>query len=601
MSTPFSRRDFLKSVAIAAMGSGICKGVSAKEGEPEPCIHEATMNRRLGSPLSELVNRWDTVVVGSGYGGAVIAARLAGGGSLCVLERGKEWTLGSFPDTFSSVLGSVRTSRNPLGLFDYCFSPEMDVLVGSGLGGTSLINSNVVISPDRSLFREAEWPEALRREDELNALFGAMNVVKTMLRVKRTAPFNLNKQRVHRQIVEMLQNENPKPSYEELDLAVNFSKINNTQNEFGVFQHRCTFCGDCNIGCNLRAKNTLDMNYLPLAVSRGAKLFTQVEGDALERDPAGGWWVHFVTYGDNGTEQSLNRIHANTVFLCAGSLGSTQILLRSQERRLGNSFSEHLGKHFSANGDTVGLNYNLDYQTNSLGVGLDSSFPADYRVGPTITGAADYRPTSAPIDRYMIQDGVFPSALVSLLKIAVIPLAKKPLDWNKWDRILLDLNGTDIKGALNHSLLYLASGHDSAGGELRLNSSGNIEVRWPEVYDEAIFKTIADQMKQHTAISGGAYVENPGHLLGARGHFATVHPLGGCRMGESSGEGVVNYKGQVFRGEGAPPNAVYDDLYVADGSIIPRALGVNPLLTIAALAERIAWHYLQCVKSEPCY
>lgn len=572
MYPKLSRRAFLKSVALATMASGISKPVYSAFRQPS----------RLSSPLSSLQDVWDTVIVGSGYGGAVLAARLAGYGNLCVLERGKEWVPGGFPNTPVSLLDALKTSRNPLGLFDYRLNSEMDVVVGSGLGGTSLINSNVVTSPDKAVFMEKEWPTQLQSEHALEALFRSMNTVRTMLKVEQSEPFQLKKQQVHRESIQLLQNETLKPTYQPLDLAINFTKTNQTDNEFGVFQHQCTFCGDCNTGCNIRAKNTLDVNYLPLAVAKGAKIFTEVDVDVLEKDSSDLWRVYFKPTG---------FIRAKTVFLCAGTLGSTQILLRSQKRGLSGRFSEQLGQHFSANGDTLGINYNLDYQTNALGVGQTHSFPADYQAGPTITCTADYRPTSTASHRFLIQDGVFPSALVDLLRLAVMPLAKKPLDWEKWDRVLLDLKGKNIQGALNHSMLYLASGHDSARGKLRLDSENNIEVHWPDVGQEPVFKNIATQMEQLAKASGGSYVKNPSHLVGAKGHFITVHPLGGCRLGDTALQGVVNYKGQVFDGGSRDPTAIHPGLYVADGSIIPRALGVNPLLTIAALAERIAEHY----------
>lgn len=572
MYPKLSRRAFLKSVALATVASGISKPVYSAFRQPS----------RLSSPLSSLQEVWDTVIVGSGYGGAVLAARLAGYGSLCVLERGKEWVPGGFPNTPASLLDALKTARNPLGLFDYRLNSEMDVVVGSGLGGTSLINSNVVTSPDKAVFMEKEWPTQLQSEHALEALFRSMNTVRTMLKVEQSEPFQLKKQQVHRESIQLLQNETLKPTYQPLDLAINFTKINQTDNEFGVFQHRCTFCGDCNTGCNIRAKNTLDVNYLPLAVAKGAKIFTEVDVDVLEKDSSGLWRVYFKPTG---------FIRAKTVFLCAGTLGSTQILLRSQKRGLCGRFSEQLGQHFSANGDTLGVNYNLDWETNALGVGQAHSFPADYQAGPTITCTADYRPTSIASHRFLIQDGVFPSALVDLLRLAVMPLAKKPLDWEKWDRVLLDLKGKNMQGALNHSMLYLASGHDSARGKLRLDSENNIEVHWPDVDQESVFKNIAAQMEQLAKASGGSYVKNPSHLVGAKGHFITVHPLGGCRLGDTALQGVVNYKGQVFDGGSRDPTAIHPGLYVADGSIIPRALGVNPLLTIAALAERIAEHY----------
>src|SRR3974377_1563398 len=108
---------------------------------------------------------YDFVVVGSGYGGAITAARLATANlnpkpSVCILERGREWTPGSFPDTVEGVLGALRSDINPLGLYEFLNYPDISVIKGSGLGGTSLINANVAIIPDREVFEQFHWPQA---------------------------------------------------------------------------------------------------------------------------------------------------------------------------------------------------------------------------------------------------------------------------------------------------------------------------------------------------------------------------------------------------------------------------------------------------------
>ena len=107
---------------------------------------------------------YDIVVIGSGYGGAVTAARLATAQwpnprpTLCILERGKEWLPGQFPDRLDKALAENRNSLQPLGLYDFRFGPDIGVIAGSGLAGTSLVNANAVIQPDREVFDNAQWP-----------------------------------------------------------------------------------------------------------------------------------------------------------------------------------------------------------------------------------------------------------------------------------------------------------------------------------------------------------------------------------------------------------------------------------------------------------
>ena len=113
-----------------------------------------------------LANRWedrlpggyDVVIIGSGYGGAITAARLAGAQwpgakpSICVLERGREWLPGQFPDNLQDGAGALRSALNPLGLYDFRIGPDIGAWMASGLGGTSLINANVAIEPDAEVF-----------------------------------------------------------------------------------------------------------------------------------------------------------------------------------------------------------------------------------------------------------------------------------------------------------------------------------------------------------------------------------------------------------------------------------------------------------------
>src|SRR6476469_7759630 len=120
----------------------------------------------LSTPWNQRAKRYDFVVIGSGYGGAITAARLATANlnpkpSICILERGKEWEPGTFPETTADVVGATRLPGNPLGLYELLNYPDISVIKASGLGGTSLINANVAIRPDREVFEQFHWPSAI--------------------------------------------------------------------------------------------------------------------------------------------------------------------------------------------------------------------------------------------------------------------------------------------------------------------------------------------------------------------------------------------------------------------------------------------------------
>src|SRR5215471_6167881 len=124
----------------------------------------------LSTPWEQRKTNYDFVVIGSGYGGAIAAARLAGANlnpkpSVCILERGKERQPGEYPETLAGVVGEARSSANPLGLFELLTHPDISVMKASGLGGTSLINANVAIEPDQEVFEQFHWPTAITLND----------------------------------------------------------------------------------------------------------------------------------------------------------------------------------------------------------------------------------------------------------------------------------------------------------------------------------------------------------------------------------------------------------------------------------------------------
>ena len=140
----------------------------------------------------------------------------------------------------------------------------------------------------------------------------------------------------------------------------------------------------------------------------------------------------------------------------------------------------------------------------------------------------------------------------------------------------------NANGALNHSMAFLVMAIDDSGGKMSLRKN-EIRIKWKDVAKQDIFKHINQALRGHAQTSKANFVRNFSWLI--RGQVTTVHPLGGCPMGQNAEKGVVDGLGRVFSGNG---NKVHDNLYVADGSIVPGAIGVNPFLTISALAEWIA-------------
>lgn len=552
-----------------------------------------------------LPDGYDVVVIGSGYGGAVTAARLATANwngqtpIVCILERGKEWLPGQFPDNLPDGVHAVRSPVNPLGLHDIRFGLDISVWQGSGLGGTSLINANVAIEPDPEVFDAASWPEAIRQFRDSGELHACFDRVRATL---SAGPHPLGRELSKVKALERGRQGVAGTDFDLADIAVNF-EIDGL-NRWGVRQQPCINGGDCVTGCNVGAKNTLDTNYLAIAKSGGAHIFPQVEVERIEKNNGGGYLVHCIRREiEPPSSTGVTILAKRAVVLSAGSPGSAVILLRSQERGL--ELPDTLGSRFSGNGDFFGVAYNGDARTDALGWGAYPDSTRAQRIqpgpgptlhpGPTIVARIKSNVHQPLGDRITIQDLSFPLTYVDAARSTFAVLIGRdtdPFDFfdnlQESDRRRRDLFALDPaleKGALNHTLLYLIMGHDDAGGRIELDSNtGQARIRWPGAGDQEVFRQASRLMLEHAAKLGATYIENPVWAVAPMRTLITVHPLGGCPMGETHLTGVVNDAGEVYDRQGN----VYDGLCVADASIVPTALGVNPFLTISAMAERIA-------------
>ena len=545
--------------------------------------------QQLSTSSDVLGSEYQTVVIGSGYGSAITAARLAERGMpVCVLERGKEWHPGDFPDTLRGLGGAARTKGNPLGYVDYYFCDGIDVLKGSGLGGTSLINANVALRPDADLFDDPRWPKVYQDLASSGAIWQYYQKAEQMLRINpHPKALELGKVKALMKVGEPLQDKKFWPA----PLAVNFDV--DGPNHVGVDQKPCTGCNDCITGCNVGAKNTLNMNYLPYAKQKGAEIFTQIEVLYLQKK-AGGYVVHYrkntaEKYGDP------QQLRAKRVILSGGAIGSTEILMRSVANG-GLSASRELGSGFTGNGDFLGMTYNAHERTDVLGFGNHPDSPrAAVAPGPTITALLQYDRSKPLKERITVADFcVFPSGLVDFFRMTLPGLAGvlgKDTRHGARDhvealnRIRRDMVAWNPEGAANHSMVFLVMAFDGAKGKMSLDAKNKLKIDWPDLNKNPIFKKIDDAMLEQTRVLDGTYVHLGRFNPWTRSdNLITAHPMGGCNLAENADAGAVDSDGRVFDGQGG----VHEGLHVVDGAIIPMALGVNPLITISALAERIA-------------
>lgn len=587
------------------------------------------------------VPKVDVAVVGSGYGGAVAALRFAAHGqSVYVLERGEEYVSGDFPNDLSQIGKHVRsevatasgvTAQGYEGaLFDFRIGLRAGALVGNGLGGGSLINAGVGLKPDEAVFRQADWPAALRQEKEFDKWFAKARCMHELQTPGQpvpgcTQPLNILTTKKYQRMQELAglanarinknpNNEGTKVEFYPAPIAV---QLNSPAPQDLGPREPCIGCGDCVTGCNNKAKLTLTSTYLPQAFKAGAEMFTGLTVLYVSYDQTGDpeypWLVHFLRTAERklqhelqqqykGTASNANSPSAKTrvytlrarrVVLGAGAFGSTEIMLRSRDKGLSLS-NTALGIGVSGNGDDVSMAYDLKEAANSMGQG--SRVETQPPTGPTISSYIRFKDPDDVRRGTLIQDGAIPGLMRGVVHELLTSLGMLAQMGNLRFRKHggRDWLALDPK-VLERCLTLLGMGHDTAGGVMVFDrKTDRMGWGWPTADKETTPALHKGRQKNPIEKMGGLYIQNPAvnalpdsmssALSGpkAGGGLFTVHPIGGCRMSDNAVTGVVNHWGAAWTADGEP----HDGLYVMDGSTIPSSLGANPMLTITALAER---------------
>lgn len=549
--------------------------------------------KKLSSPLSRMKPHYDVVVVGSGYGGSIAASRFSRAGlGVCLLEKGKEFQAGEFPDTMAEAekemqLNTDKRRAKHNGLYEFHMSEDISVFKGCGLGGTSLVNANVSIKPEERVLDDPRWPSALR-QDRTGWEAGYARA-RDML---EPTPYPENQPGYP----ELDKAKAMKCTAEALEVPFCYADINVSFHDHvsksGIAQKACNNCGDCVTGCNHLAKNILTMNYLPDAVNHGAEIYCNAGVEFVEQTK-NGWLVYFnIFHSDMDKFQAPPLfVRADMVILAGGTLGSTEILLRSQANGL--SLSPMLGHHFTGNGDVLGFSYNCEEPINGIGLGKYAGDKRHTPVGPCITAILDMRNQPDVHDGITFEEGSIPAPIASVVNMSMLALSAATgmdtdrggfPDWfGEVSREAESLVRGPYHGALNRMQTYLVMTHDDGQGLLQLKNNC-LDIYWPGVGKQKIFEKVDQTMLKATQALRGTYIRNVLWNKLLNYDLITVHPLGGCGMGEDAATGVTDHTGNVFAG--ASGHNTYPGLYVLDGSIVPLPLGTNPLYTISALTER---------------
>jgi cholesterol oxidase len=555
---------------------------------------------------------YDVIVVGSGFGGSVMTYRLREAGlRVCLLERGRAYPPGSFPRSpYAFARAFWDPSEGMYGMYNVWSFDHIGAVVSSGLGGGSLIYANVLIRKDPAWFVREDleagghesWPVTRAdldphydRAEQMLAAQPFPFAHEPYDRTPRTIAFHA----AARQL-----------GWEPFtpNLAVTFANPGEAPvpgepikeahpNLHGRTRTTCRLCGECDIGCNFGAKNTLDYNYLSEAARLGAEIHTLTEVRRFAPREGGGWTVGFVRHEleHEGRRMDTGRlpvrsISADRLVLSAGTLGTTYLMQRNLPR-----MPRLLGTRFSGNGDLL----TLVRKPTQVVDGRRRPILIDPGKGPVITSAIRFADEVEGGDGrgFYIQDIGFPEFVGWMLQVTDTPgmlLRAKRIALRLLRQALRRTPETNLSAEIadiigkpaSAGILPLAGmGRDTPDGTLRLRDD-RLECDWRIDRSSAYFSRVRAAHQELAKALGGEFSDSPLWHLGRR--VITAHPLGGCPMGRDEREGVVSDAGQVFG---------YPGLYVADGSVIPGSVGPNPSLTIAALSDRFADRLLAEVRA----
>ncbi len=528
---------------------------------------------------------FDYVIVGSGFGGSVSAMRLTEKGySVLVLERGKRFEDKDFPKTNWNLpkylwLPALRFH----GFFEMTFMNGLLAMHGSGVGGGSLGYGNVLIEPDDRLFASPSWSHL---NDWKTVLQPHYESARKMLGVTRN-PRLTHADQIGKQIAESLGYGH---TFESLPVGVFFGEENvKVADPYfhgeGPERVGCNFCGGCMVGCRFGAKNTLMKNYLYFAEKNGAEVRAEVKvvdirpltlDDHSQNMVKGPSTIvndarYAIVYqSSTAFIKRKQTIYAKNVIVSAGTLGTLELLFRCRdETKSLHRISGQLGNRVRTNSENIlGVTARKPGVDYSKGIAISSIFNADEvtRVEPVRfnDGSSFIRVLSAPIIEGT--NSMLMRFVKTFWDILIHPwdffYGKIFSHWARLTTILLVMQTEENLTRIRLGRSFFTFGrkglvvqHEKEHSAESLPLAHTITRAFAEKVDGVSATSFTDSLFNFPT---------------------TAHLMGGVPFGTSEADGVIDLDFQVFN---------YPGLYVVDGSVMPANPGVNPSLTITALAE----------------
>ena len=507
---------------------------------------------------------YDYIIVGSGFGGSVSALRLSKKGyKVAVIEKGKWFKAEDFPKTNWNFkkwlwLPSIRF----FGIMKLTIFKHVAVLSGTGVGGGSLVYANTLPIPKSTFFKTGSWSKLNDWEKELAPFYE--EALKMLGAAKNPKLFDgdLGLHKVAQKL-------GMEDKFDATNVAVYFGEENVTKNDpyfegLGPERTGCNFCGACMTGCRNNSKNTLDKNYLYLAQHYGALIMAEQEVYDVKPlkadDGSDGYEISLkssTTFFDKKT-----KIKSKGVIFSGGVLGTVKLLLQLKTKSLPR-ISDRLGEDIRTNNETLVSVSTLDKDKNfSKGVAIGSILDTDENSHLEICRYAEGSNAWKLIHLPYVTGS---NAVVRIAKV-IWALIKSPIDFftiyikNSWAKktvVLLFMQTLDSTLKLKINIFGLLNSSISSGKK-------------PSPFIPESVKLIQQYSEAVNGVSTSFALET------IAGIPSTAHILGGAVMGANASEGVIDKNNKVFG---------YENLYIIDGSMISANPGVNPSLSITAIAE----------------
>jgi len=510
--------------------------------------------------------QYDFIIIGSGFGGSVAAMRLTQKGyRVAIIEKGRRYYAKDFAETNWDIKKFLWAPLlKCFGIQQITLLKGIMLFHGAGVGGGSLVYANTLMKPSDEVLNSTAWPAGRNWLQELNPHF---EMARRMLGV--------NENKIHSEAEDLLlklsKEMKAEHTFHKTEVAVYFGEAGLTKPDpyfsgAGPSRTGCIACGACMVGCRHNAKNTLDKNYLYFAEKWGAKIIPEMKVKKIIPDTNGGYSV--TARSVNGIFSAAEKTFtADKVILASGVIGSLELLFKNRDIfKTLPKVSSQLGETIRTNGESLcGVTTFDDKQDLSIGIAIGSAIHPD---AVTKIEAVRYNSGSNLMKWLAVPVTANGNKLTRPLKLLKkiifdyphVSKLFKVKDWARQTVILLVMQSVDIQMKLKLGRSLLTLGRKSLVGTGEFPS-------YLEVAQDATHK-LAKIMK------GEGQNASSEVLLGIP---STAHILGGCNLGT-----VVDHNHEV---KGHP------GLYVCDGSVIPANLGVNPSLTITALAERFTGQF----------